>query len=129
MGKIRKRKQLWARTHVDLVHPRLSGPLEIRPLNEADSSRDRLSVLHIRLPPGSGHPSIRHLHTHEWVIVMSGSAKARIDNKAIALRPGDYLHLPPGIWHAFQAGKQGVEAVSIFSPSLDWNHPDIEVKS
>ena len=71
---------------------------------------------------------LRHRRTGEWVYVTAGSATAELDGRRVPLRPGDYLYLPAGVWHAFRAGARGVEAISVFLPGMEMGRPDVEIR-
>jgi quercetin dioxygenase-like cupin family protein len=115
----------WSKRNAEGVSEKISGALSFRLLNAEDESRQRITFMHIKLPSCGGHSAVRHDHTQEWVYVLKGAARAKIDGETVSLRVGDYLFLPKGTWHEFTATEEGVEAISIFDPPLDWSKPDV----
>jgi len=83
-------------------------------------------VLHVSLARHHGHAAIRHRRTHEWVYVLKGPVTAEVDGHRLVLRKGDGLYLPPGVWHSFRARGLGSQALSFFSPAIDWERLDVE---
>jgi quercetin dioxygenase-like cupin family protein len=82
----------------------------------------------VELGPQKRLPSIRHERTHEWIYVTAGSGVARLSARRVRLKRGDYLYLPPRLWHSFAAGPKGLSAVSIYMPGFNWKRPDAEVR-
>jgi cupin 2 domain-containing protein len=50
---------------------------------------------------------------HEWVLLASGAARVRFEGEpeAVAMKPGDYLHIPAGRRHRVEWTAPGVETV------------------
>ena len=48
-------------------------------------------------PPGQWYDQ----DTHEWVLLLSGAARLRIDGEAglLQMQPGDYIHIPAHVRH------------------------------
>jgi len=48
-------------------------------------------------PPGQWYDQ----DTHEWVLLLSGGARLRIDGEAglLQMQPGDYVHIPAHVRH------------------------------
>jgi mannose-6-phosphate isomerase-like protein (cupin superfamily) len=102
------------------------GRLLIRTLNERDPSSRILSVTEVRLASREQLPQIFHKRTHEWVYVLQGSALAVLDGRKTVLKKNDYIYLAPEARHSFRSGPQGVRALSLYMPPLDWKgKPDI----
>lgn len=52
---------------------------------------------HMELPPGkTSWPLHYHCANEEVIFVLEGSGRLRIGDAEVALRPGDYVALPPG---------------------------------
>lgn len=97
-------------------------------LNAQDPSARQLTVTLVELPPNRRVPSIRHDKTHEWIYVVRGSVVAELDNERVRLKQGDYLYLPPKVWHSFASGPMGLSALSIYRPGFSWKKPDVRVR-
>lgn len=96
-------------------------------LNAGDRSARRLTVTLVELPPRRRVPSIRHERTHEWIYVVRGSGTAKLGRSVVRLNVGDYLYLPPKVWHSFSSGARGLAALSIYNPAFHWKRPDVRV--
>lgn len=100
------------------------GKLRISVLNEGDPSVRKLTFTHVSLKKGGVLPAICHKKTWEWFYLLSGSLVATLDGERRLFRPGDYVFLPPGVWHKFEA-KTSVSALSIYQPAIKWRLPDV----
>jgi quercetin dioxygenase-like cupin family protein len=49
--------------------------------------------------PGTVLGAVRH-EAEEAAYVVSGSGELRLDDGVVALREGDAVHIPAGLWHA-----------------------------
>jgi mannose-6-phosphate isomerase-like protein (cupin superfamily) len=96
-------------------------------LNARDASSRRLTVTLVELPRNRRVPAVRHEKTHEWIYVVRGSGSARLDRRSVPLKAGDYLYLPPKVWHSFSSGRTGLSAVSVYGPAFHWKRPDVRV--
>ena len=85
------------------------------------------TFLHEALPPGGAAPSVVHSRTTELVFMVKGTIWGSLAGKKIELGEGDYLLIPAGVEHKFEAGASGGEAVSIFSPPMDLDKPDAKI--
>ena len=77
------------------------------PLNERSEIfmtrlSDRTGLTHLgismaRVPPGKESFAL-HVHTvhEEWIYVLSGRGRVRLDDEALDLGPGDFVGFPPG---------------------------------
>ncbi|MDD2806721.1 MAG: cupin domain-containing protein [Elusimicrobiales bacterium] len=101
------------------------GDLEMRVVDAAGPLN--LTFLHESLPPNGTAPYVIHSRTMEFVYVTKGEMTGIIDGRKIRLREGDYLFLPCGVEHRFEAAGAGVEAVSVFLPQMDMNKPDAKI--
>ncbi|OGS12296.1 MAG: hypothetical protein A2234_05905 [Elusimicrobia bacterium RIFOXYA2_FULL_58_8] len=104
---------------------KLLGHLKMREIPAA--GQFNISMLHESLPCRSSAPEVTHSRTKELVFIIRGRAAGFLNGKKILLKKGDYLVIPPGTRHRFEAGKDGLEAVSIFSPPIDPANPDATV--
>ena len=101
------------------------GDLEMRVVDAAHSFN--LTFLHESLPPHGAAPYVVHSRTIELVYITKGRMTGRLDGREIDLSEGDYLFIPAGVEHRFEAAGSGVEAISIFSPPMDMNKPDAKI--
>ena len=84
-----------------------------------------VTAMRVVMKPNARHAPLHHAKTSEFFLVLGGSMRAEIDGRPRRFRAGDYAYLPPGAVHAFFAGRNGVEVLSVFSPALDMKKPDI----
>jgi mannose-6-phosphate isomerase-like protein (cupin superfamily) len=68
----------------------------------------------VRVP--FGH---RHETQEEIYVVLGGSARVKIDDEVVELRPWDALRVDPGATRAFEAGPDGVEFLAIGAPIVE----------
>lgn len=104
--------------------PRDFGTLAIEFLSGEDG-RAPMTVMRVAMRPRDSHPPLLHERTDEFFVVLRGSLEARVDAVRRRMRTGDYAYLPAGTPHAFRAGPGGVEVLSVFTPGLDPDSPDI----
>lgn len=86
-----------------------------------------VSIVHENIPGNGKVPFVVHKKTSEFVYILSGRAKAFLDNKSFNVTGGDYLLIPPGIKHRFITGRQPMTALSIFNPPMTFENLDAEV--
>ena len=84
----------------------------------------RVSLLHEKLAPFSTTPAIYHKLTTEFAFILKGRATVRLDGRRIPIKAGDIFEIPAGTEHQFVTKKEGVEAISLFSPPLDPENND-----
>lgn len=81
-------------------------------------TRGRLTVAEIVNPPGFAPPLHRHLKEDELFYVLSGTAHFHCDGQTLSAGPGDFVHLPVGLPHAFQVGPdEPLRCLQITTPS------------
>lgn len=86
-----------------------------------------VTLLHETLPPAASAPNVEHSHTIELIYVTKGKMLGYIDDLQMKLCAGDYLFIPAGVKHRFEACSNGVEAISLFSPPIDLDKPDAKI--
>ena len=99
--------------------PALGGKLRVHILLDADGVGARhggLSVLE-----GDADlvvPSHRHAESAEILLIESGSGVMRVGERAIRVRPGAALYVPPGILHSLEGdGAAPFRAIQVYTPS------------
>jgi quercetin dioxygenase-like cupin family protein len=78
----------------------------------------RMMMLHVFIPRGSGAP--RHRHENEqFTVVLSGSLRFRVgsedDPAEFVAGPGQVTHIPSNAWHEVLALEDTVQ-VDVFAP-------------
>ncbi|MEK7389658.1 MAG: cupin domain-containing protein [Elusimicrobiota bacterium] len=86
-----------------------------------------VTVLHETLPPYTDTPPNLHKHTHEYVFVLSGQATAYLNRRYFQIKEGDMFAIPAGVAHRFKSGKKQLTALSVFSPAINFKHPDVHL--
>ena len=66
-----------------------------------------------RLP--FGH---HHSEQEEVYLVLSGSARMKLDDEIVELKEWDAVRVPPGTWRGYEAGLDGLELLVIGAPNL-----------
>jgi mannose-6-phosphate isomerase-like protein (cupin superfamily) len=68
-----------------------------------------------------------HLHTEqeEIYLVLSGSARVKLDDEILELSPMDAVRIPPSTMRGFEAGPEGAEILAFGAPDTD--NQDIEM--
>ena len=93
-------------------------------IQEARFAKDELGaeqtgLSHHRVRPGKrqafGH---RHDRAEEVYVVLSGSGRAKLEEKIVELDVLDAIRVAPGVTRAFQAGPEGLELLA-FGPRAD----------
>ena len=66
----------------------------------------------------AGFASRPHMHTlsHETFYVLQGSATFLLGDEKHDGKPGDLIHIPPGVPHQMVAGEEGVRVLMVYSP-------------
>ena len=87
--------------------------------------RKNITVVHVGQPPRSVEGPVMHKRSDEVVYVLRGAGVGYIGRKKRAMRRGETLHVPAGVWHRFCAGPRGLEVICLFSPRFNVRSPDI----
>jgi len=68
-----------------------------------------------------------HVHDRqeEVYLVVSGSARVKLDDEVVELAQWDALRIPAGAWRGFEAGPDGAELVAFGAPNTD--NKDVEM--
>ena len=84
------------------------------------SSTGSAGIFELTVPPGSNVPP-PHSHTHneEIIYVLEGALRYTVGVETRDLRPGETMHTPKGVVHAFANPFEGqVRALVINSPDI-----------
>ena len=76
--------------------------MRLRQLGRPAGSRALGATLTEVAPGAVSFPRHAHHANEEAIYVLSGSGEARIGEARVAVRPGDWIALPPGPAHAHQ---------------------------
>jgi len=80
---------------------------------------DRLLLVRVRMPPGTGHAFHRHPAMEEIIYVVAGVAEQWVDRESRRLDPGDIAHIPVDVVHGtYNAGDETLVFLAILSPAV-----------
>lgn len=91
------------------------GPYKLETL-VAESEEDAATAYRVRIEPNQQTATSFHKIAEEFYFVLSGSATAILDGSSYAVKPGDFLRLPPGTTHAFVTSDEPLEMLDIHIP-------------
>ena len=82
---------------------------------------------YFRVAPGFRVP-FGHVHgkQEEVYLVLSGSARVRLDDEVIEVGEWDTIRIPPGVWRGFEGGPEGAEILAFGAPNTE--NADIEMQ-
>jgi mannose-6-phosphate isomerase-like protein (cupin superfamily) len=66
-----------------------------------------------------------HDTQEEVYLLLSGSARVKLDDEVVELRRWDALRIPPNTWRGFEAGPDGAELLAFGAPNTD--NKDVEM--
>jgi mannose-6-phosphate isomerase-like protein (cupin superfamily) len=67
----------------------------------------------------------RHTEQEEVYLVLSGSARVKLDDEIVELKPMDALRIPVSTTRGFEAGPEGAEILAFGAPDTD--NEDLEM--
>jgi mannose-6-phosphate isomerase-like protein (cupin superfamily) len=72
-------------------------------------------------------PPFGHTHSEqeEIYVVLSGSARLKLDDEVVELNQWDAVRIPPGIMRALEGGPEGAEILAFGAPSNE--NRDVEM--
>lgn len=111
------------RSSGDPEHLQALGPYLIESLIRPEEERAG-TVYRVRIEPHQTTSVSYHKIAEEYYFVLSGSGTALLNGQAHALKPGDFLRLPPGTTHGFITGQEPLEMLDIHTPG---SRPDHDV--
>jgi uncharacterized cupin superfamily protein len=87
---------------------------------------ERSGISLFKLAPGFRVPfGHRHLEQEEIYVVLSGTARVKVEDEVLELGPMDAIRLPVGATRGFEAGPDGAEILAFGAPDTD--NKDIEM--
>jgi mannose-6-phosphate isomerase-like protein (cupin superfamily) len=103
----------------------MSPSLEFRvPGEQLEAERSALSYL--RVAPGFRLPfGHTHAQQEEVYVVVDGSAKLKLDDDVVELKPWDAVRIAPDTVRNVEAGPEGVELVLIGAPKTTPNDAEM----
>ena len=64
-----------------------------------------------------GGPENRHPDSDQWLYVVSGRGRARVEGREVSLEPGSLLLIEAGEGHEISASREGpLETVNVYAP-------------
>jgi len=74
------------------------------------------TVYRVTIAPGTTTARSYHARAEEYYYVLRGRGTAHLDDKAIDVKEGDFLRLPPGTAHGFIVSEEGLDLLNIHTP-------------
>ncbi|HSC49170.1 MAG TPA: hypothetical protein VLD16_02815 [Gaiellaceae bacterium] len=104
----------------------LGGKIEAR-MARVPLELEQSGVSYQRLAPSFRLPfAHRHKHQEEVYVLISGSARAKLDDEIVELRPFDALRVHKDTIRAFEAGPEGAELIAIGAPNTGPGDAELE---
>jgi quercetin dioxygenase-like cupin family protein len=106
------------------LHERDAAQIErpgrvIRPFVGGDSGAELLSAGVVTFPPGADSIPHRHSVEEEVLYVLAGHGALVCDGQPIALEPGSFVFVPPGVDHFVRVeGDEPMRLFYAFSPPV-----------
>lgn len=87
---------------------------------------EKSGLSYFRIAPGF-RPPFGHTHAEqeELYLVVSGSARVKVEDEVVELGEWDVVRIPAGAMHAFEGGPGGAELVAFGAPNTD--NEDVEL--
>jgi uncharacterized cupin superfamily protein len=87
---------------------------------------EKSGISYFKVTPGFRAP-FGHAHTdqEEVYVVLSGSARVKLDDEILELSPMDAVRIPTSVKRGFEAGPDGAEILAFGAPDTD--NKDIEM--
>ena len=81
---------------------------------------EKHGLSHFRLLPGYRMPfGHRHAEQEEVYLVLSGSARMRLDDEIVELAALDAVRVAPEVWRGIEAGPDGAELLVTGAPNTE----------
>ena len=112
-------------TDVSIVSPAdgelaLSGPIELRILEDGSTTAHRLGLAEIIIAPHTaGPPQHRHAQHDEGFYVVAGTVRFTVGERSYDAAPRTLVMVPPGAPHTFaNPGDEPAVILNTFTPDL-----------
>jgi mannose-6-phosphate isomerase-like protein (cupin superfamily) len=87
---------------------------------------EKSGISYFKIAPGFRMPfGHRHDEQEEIYLVLSGSARVKLDDEILELRPMDVVRVPVATTRGFEAGPEGAEILAFGAPDTD--NKDLEM--
>jgi mannose-6-phosphate isomerase-like protein (cupin superfamily) len=87
---------------------------------------EKSGISYFKIAPGFRMPfGHRHDEQEEIYLVLSGSARVKLDEEILELRPMDAVRVPVATTRGFEAGPEGAEILAFGAPDTD--NKDLEM--
>jgi uncharacterized cupin superfamily protein len=87
---------------------------------------EKSGVSYFKIAPGFRMPfGHRHSEQEEIYLALSGSARVKVEDQLVELRPMDAVRVPAGTMRGFEAGPEGAEILAFGAPNTD--NKDLEM--
>jgi uncharacterized cupin superfamily protein len=87
---------------------------------------EKAGISYFKLAPGFRVPfGHRHAEQEEIYLVLSGSARVKLEDEVLELKPMDAVRIPVSTTRGFEAGPEGAEILAFGAPNTD--NKDIEM--
>ena len=95
------------------LSPGLESRFARKPLGLANSG-----FSYFKIAPDFKQPfGHRHGEQEEIYVVVSGSARVKLDDEVVDLRQWDAIRIPPGVTRALEGGPDGAEVLAFGAPN------------
>jgi mannose-6-phosphate isomerase-like protein (cupin superfamily) len=82
---------------------------------------------YFKIAPGFRAPfGHSHSEQEEVYLVISGSARIKLDDEIVDLEQWDVLRIAPGVWRGMEGGANGAEVIAFGAPNTD--NKDVEMQ-
>lgn len=61
----------------------------------------------------------KHQQQEEVYVLVAGSARAKLDDEVVELKPWDAIRVPPETMRGFEAGPEGAEYIAFDAPNTE----------
>ena len=115
------------KTEVDDAAPKfgLSPGLEFR-YARRDLDCEQSGASYQKIAPDFRQPfGHAHKEQEEVYVLISGSARVKLDDDVVELEPFDAVRIAPGVMRCVEAGSDGAELVMFGAPLVDAQDADI----
>ena len=81
---------------------------------------EKQGISYYRVAPGFRVPfGHRHEEQEEVYVIVSGSARMKLDDDVIEMKTWDAVRVPGPVMRSFEAGSSGAEIIAVGAPNTD----------